>query len=90
MCLAAVAGLAAAEGQPDSAARLFGAAECARQTVGITMDGADRVAHDAYVALVRSQLDEQAFASAWAEGRGMNLDQAANDALTMLAQDGTT
>ncbi|HET6319992.1 MAG TPA: tetratricopeptide repeat protein, partial [Chloroflexota bacterium] len=79
MCLAAAAGLAAVRGQYVRAARLSGTAASAYKAVGATMDGADRVAHDRYMADVRKQLSDEAFAAACAEGRGMSVDQAAQE-----------
>jgi non-specific serine/threonine protein kinase len=76
-CLAALAGVAGAERQPERAARLLGAAEALRQAnrIGPAMNHADRLAHDRFVAAARVQLDVAAFA-AWAEGREMTMEQA--------------
>ena len=68
-CVAGLAGAAGVVGQPERAARLFGAAEALLETTGAQMAGVDRAEWDRYVAAVRAQLDEAAFAAAWAEGR---------------------
>jgi hypothetical protein len=68
-CLAGLAGTAGVLGQPERAARLFGAAEALLETTGAQMVGVDRAEWDRYVAVVRAQLDEAAFAAAWAKGR---------------------
>jgi non-specific serine/threonine protein kinase len=77
-CIAALAGVAGGEGQLERAARLFGAAEALREAIhiGPAANYPDRLEYDRYVAAVRAQLDEAAFAAAWAEGRAMTLEQA--------------
>jgi predicted ATPase len=70
-CVAGLAGAAGVMGRPERAARLFGAAEALLKTTGAQMVGVDRAERDRYVAIVRAQLDEAAFAAAWAEGRAM-------------------
>jgi hypothetical protein len=73
-CLAGLAGVAGAEGQPERAARLLGAAEALLEATGVRLIAADRAEYDRNVAAVRAQLDEAAFAAAWAEGRAMAAD----------------
>jgi hypothetical protein len=78
-CLIGLAGVAAVSGQPTTArraARLFGAAERLLEATGGGLAAADQAEHDRYVALARDQLDEAAFAAAWAEGRAMAMEQA--------------
>ena len=66
------------KGEPERAARVFGAFETLRE--GVVMNGkldpADRMDYEHYVALARAQLDEAPFEAAWAKGRAMTLDQA--------------
>ena len=71
-------GRRAADGQADTlrAARLFGAAEALRETLGAPRLAIYARAPPARVASLRSQLDEPACAAAWAEGRAMTLEQA--------------
>jgi hypothetical protein len=74
-----LARLASAKGQRDRAARLFGAAELLRETLGY--HASDQADHDKYVASARAGVAETAFAAAWAEGRAMTLEQAIEYAL---------
>jgi non-specific serine/threonine protein kinase len=75
----ALAGLAAAaggQGQHLSAARLFGAAERLRETLGVPLSPTDRSSYEQAVVALRAELDEATFLGAWAEGRAMTLEQA--------------
>jgi tetratricopeptide (TPR) repeat protein len=69
---AAMSGL----GQPDRAARLFGAAARVRERLGAPLPPVFRPSHDAAVAALRAALGERAFASAWAEGQALSVDEA--------------
>jgi hypothetical protein len=80
--LEGLAALAAAQAQPERAARLFGTAEGLREAMGAPLPPAERAEHDRSVAAVRTTLGEEAFAAAWAEGRAMSRDQAVAFALT--------
>jgi len=74
--LESLAGLAAlAESLPE-AARLFGAAEALRESIGYVRFLVDREAYEADVALVREGLAEEEFRHAWEEGRAMSMDEA--------------
>jgi predicted ATPase/DNA-binding NarL/FixJ family response regulator len=83
-CFLGLAGVFASAGQPERAARLFGATEALRAAIhiGPAVSYPDRVEYDRYVAAVRAQLDDAAFAAAWAEGRELTLEQAIEYALT--------
>jgi predicted ATPase/DNA-binding NarL/FixJ family response regulator/transcriptional regulator with XRE-family HTH domain len=74
--LAGLAGLACLMGDYASAARLFGAVEALRELD----DSRDGPMHHATVegdvATICASLGDEAFATAWAEGRAMNLEQA--------------
>ncbi len=70
-CLMGVAGVIDAQGQPRRAARLFGAAEAVRESVGAILWPANRIEYHRTLAALRAQLDEDALAAAWAEGRAM-------------------
>ena len=78
MSLAGFAGILAMLGKPEQAARLFGAVEALLESIGMAgrMDPSDQKEVDHYVAVVRAQLDEAAFAKAWATGHAMTLEQA--------------
>jgi DNA-binding CsgD family transcriptional regulator len=74
-------GLAAAVGawkggQPERAARLFGAADALRNVVGAPLSAASRPEYERNLNTARSLIHEVAFAEAWAEGRAMTLEQA--------------
>jgi len=75
------AALIAVEGQYVRAARLLGAAEVHRKAEGNPLPFAHRSDYDRPVAIIRAGLNEGAFASAWAEGRAMTLEQAIDYAL---------
>ena len=66
------------------AARLFGAAEALRETLGAPRLAIYEEHYQRSVASLRSQLDERAWAAAWAEGRAMTLEQALTEALDLL------
>ncbi len=55
---------------------LWGAVEFLRETLGAPILPVERTRYDRAVAVVRAQLGEEAFATAWAEGRTMTLEQA--------------
>jgi predicted ATPase/transcriptional regulator with XRE-family HTH domain len=80
-CLDWLGAVEAAQGEPVRAARLFGAAEAQWQAIGAIRYTPDLQAYERDVASVRTQLDEPAFAAAWAEGRALTLDQALAHAL---------
>jgi predicted ATPase/DNA-binding XRE family transcriptional regulator len=83
-CLAGFAAVLGIIAKAEEAARLFGAVESLLDS--IEMRGyrapADQVEFDHYLAVVRAQLDEATFTSAWAEGRAMTPQQAIELALT--------
>jgi predicted ATPase/DNA-binding CsgD family transcriptional regulator len=60
----------------ESAARLLGTAQTLLETIGFQLDPEDRELSDRYIATARTQLGEQTFATAWAEGRAMTIDEA--------------
>jgi ATP/maltotriose-dependent transcriptional regulator MalT len=74
--LEGLAGVVAAQGELPWAARLWGAAEALRDSMGTPIPPASRADYERSVAAARTQLGEQAFAAVWAEGRTMNLEQA--------------
>jgi tetratricopeptide (TPR) repeat protein len=74
-CLEGLASVVAKQGQCARAARLWGAAESLRERCGMSLLPIDRVDYEPAVAAARTQLGEQAFAAAWAEGRTMTFEQ---------------
>jgi DNA-binding CsgD family transcriptional regulator/tetratricopeptide (TPR) repeat protein len=80
-CLVGLARLVASQAQPARAARLLGAAEAHREAIGYVIPPAERAEHEAGVAAVRAALGESPFASAWAAGRALSVEEAVTDAL---------
>jgi predicted ATPase/class 3 adenylate cyclase len=73
--LEGLASVVAAQGEPAWAARLWGTAEALREAIGAPLQPIEQSDYDHAVAAVRDQLGEEAFASAWAEGRTMTAEQ---------------
>jgi predicted ATPase/DNA-binding CsgD family transcriptional regulator len=71
-----LAGVWATVGQPERAARLFGAAEALRDQIGAMMYAAQQAAYEHDVAQGAAQLDPAAWAAAWTAGRAMSLEAA--------------
>lgn len=81
-----VAAMIAAEGQPEVAARLLGAASGHRERIGLRYRAVDdEIAISQALATIRTNLGEQAFSSAWEAGRRMSWDQAVAEALDPAA-----
>ncbi len=81
VCFGGIARLAAAQGDTVRAARLIGAAEALRESLNAYPWHATRLAYEQNVADARAQLDEEAYAAAWAEGRAMKIEEAIEYAL---------
>ncbi len=81
-CLCGLAYVAWAGGFPGRAARLFGAAEGLRASIGSPFPLADQLEFDKNVAAVRARLGEQEFTAAFAEGRAKTLEHAIEYALS--------
>jgi predicted ATPase/class 3 adenylate cyclase len=75
-CLEGLAGLALAQDNPESAARLCGAAEAARQAIEAPRPPRRRAKYEQDLATLRRDLGEERFAAAWAEGQAMTLEHA--------------
>lgn len=73
-----------AEGKPQHAARLLGAAEALRKTTGVLVSTADRGEYERHVSSARAGLEEKVFAAAWAEGRAISLEQVIEYARSVL------
>jgi predicted ATPase/DNA-binding SARP family transcriptional activator len=85
-CLAGVAALAVARGADgERAARLLAAADALFGRLGVSLKGTDRERYDATVASLRSALGEDAFSGATAAGRTLSFEEAAGEALALLA-----
>jgi non-specific serine/threonine protein kinase len=79
--LAGLAGSAVAAGRLQRSARLLGVVEAALDTSGEPMQSNDRADYERNLAATRAQLDDAAFAAAWAAGRALPLEQAIAEAL---------
>jgi tetratricopeptide (TPR) repeat protein len=75
-CLEGLSMVAGVQERPERAARLFGAAEILRESLGIPLPPVNRPRYERDVAAVCAQIDEVTFAAAWAAGRAMTLEQA--------------
>lgn len=73
--LESLAGLAA-EGRPEVAVRLFAAAHALRFPQGYARSQAEQVRHEQHFALAREGLGDKTFATAWAEGEALSVDEA--------------
>ena len=74
--LEGLASAVAAKGELSRAARLWGAAHVLRDSMGTPLPPVYRGEYERSVTSARTQLGEQAFATAWAEGRDMTPEQA--------------
>jgi tetratricopeptide (TPR) repeat protein len=72
---------AVAQGQPERAARLGGAAETLREALGMPLPREEQTGHDRAVRAMRAALSEDVFATTWEEGRAMPLQTAISLAL---------
>jgi predicted ATPase/DNA-binding SARP family transcriptional activator len=79
--LEGLAWLAHAQGDFQRAIRLLGAAESLRESLGAPQPPADRAEQDGLVTAAQSQLGTEPFATAWAQGRSMALEDAIRFAL---------
>lgn len=83
--LMGIGGVAAARGDGARAARLLAAAQGSLDKQGIVQAFADRAELDRSVASVRGLLGADAFASAWAAGLTLTLDEAMDCALEAVS-----
>src|SRR5262249_14319975 len=81
LCLAGVAEVAAAMGQPERAAHLLGAAEAALKATDADLWPAERTDYERSATAVREAMSEETFAASWAEGHALSLEQAIHLAL---------
>ena len=77
----ALARLVLAQGRPEQAAQLLGAAGTLREAIGVTLAPVERADHDRTVATAREALGDRRFEAAFAVGRTMSLDQVIEQAL---------
>ena len=74
--LEGMACIAAAEGEAERAARLFGAAQALREALGYHHMPEEDALREPYIAAARSRLGEEPWEEALAEGRAMTLERA--------------
>jgi predicted ATPase/DNA-binding SARP family transcriptional activator len=75
-CFEGLAAVLAFTGEAESAARLLGAAEALRESVGVGLAPAERQTHESTAAAVREALGEEQSRTAWLLGRELSLDEA--------------
>jgi predicted ATPase/class 3 adenylate cyclase len=80
-CLEALACAAAARGEAERVATLFGSAQALREATGYREASAEQALREPYLGVARSQLEEAAWQEVWAEGRAMTLDEVISYAL---------
>ncbi|HEX9532289.1 MAG TPA: tetratricopeptide repeat protein [bacterium] len=80
-CLEGLAGVAGGQAKPILAARLLGAAEIMRETIGTPLPPSDGAEYARQVSAAGAALGQEGLAAAWAEGRAMSLEQAIERAL---------
>ena len=73
--LEGLAAVVAAQGEPVRAVWFMCAAQAQREAIGTPLQSLLQAMHEFTMAFVRTQLGEQAFAAAWAEGRTMTPEQ---------------
>jgi non-specific serine/threonine protein kinase len=81
--LECLAFIAIARRQYERAARLLGAAETLRESIGSPMTLSERQEYDQAVSGLREQMEADAFAKEWAEGRTLEMEPAIAYALQM-------
>jgi len=75
-----LAGVAGSRGDAERAARLWGAAEALREVIGAPVPPNLAPYHDAVVAAARAHTDDATWATAWAAGRALPLEDAVTEA----------
>ena len=75
-CLAGLGNLMARQGQPERAARLWGAATAVCEEFGAVMTRPERRDFDGLLVATQAVLGDTAFAAAWARGGAMTPEQA--------------
>jgi tetratricopeptide (TPR) repeat protein len=76
-----IAGVAADDGRPEAAARLWGAAAALRETLGAPLPPVERPDYERDVTAARAALGEPTFTAVWEAGRSEPLAQAVSSAL---------
>jgi predicted ATPase/DNA-binding SARP family transcriptional activator len=75
-CFEGLAAVLTLTGQAEPAARLLGAAEALRDSLGVSLAPAERETHDETAAALRQALGDEQFNAVWRLGRELALDEA--------------
>jgi tetratricopeptide (TPR) repeat protein len=81
LCLAGVAAVLATRSEPERAVLLFAAATALHKTVAFSPSPVDHAAWERHLATARNLLGAAAFATSWAKGQAMSLNEACACAL---------
>jgi predicted ATPase/DNA-binding SARP family transcriptional activator/DNA-binding CsgD family transcriptional regulator len=83
-----LAGVAASQEQPVRAARLWGAVEGIEEAYGVHLSpmALSFTDYEGRLSIARSQLDEEAWSRAWAEGKAMPLERAVEYAFSEVEE----
>lgn len=85
ICLSGIAGMVKRDRpQAIDAARILGAAEALRASIGVQWQPVDRTEFERSVAAVRSHLDDATFETSWSEGHRLSLAAAVELATRLL------
>jgi predicted ATPase/DNA-binding XRE family transcriptional regulator len=84
-CVEGIAGVALVAGKTEQATRLFGAAATARSTLGVPLTPVARTVIDVKTEALRDVLGSSVFATAWALGEVMTIEQSAGEAAELAA-----
>ncbi len=76
-----IADIAGLSGRPETAARLYGAADAQRERAGRRIELAFRAEHEGRVDIARRALSQEAFSAAYAAGQELAPEQAVAEAL---------
>ncbi|MFL5732467.1 MAG: tetratricopeptide repeat protein [Chloroflexia bacterium] len=80
-CLDGLARVSGSQGDAGRAARLWGAAEALRESIGVSIPPGDLPEYERIVAASRAELDEPGWNAAWSAGRIMPVERAVAFAL---------
>nr|MDQ5827315.1 LuxR C-terminal-related transcriptional regulator [Chloroflexota bacterium] len=81
--LHASAALASSQGRPARSARLWGAAESVRESIGASLSPVELSVYEPYIDAARTKLKGAAWEEAWAEGKAMTVEEAVEYALAI-------
>jgi hypothetical protein len=84
--LAGLAAIAVSQGNPETAARLLGAAMVLREASGSTVWTTERERDEQTVALARAALGEERYGEALAAGQSLPLERAVEEAITRVGE----